>query len=182
VRSSFFLEYLRAFFVPQELASQQLNNYMKLFNFFRQGQIAALCPFGDLVEYLNRNRPYFVTHCFQRCFCVDKLNKGGVVIQHLLSSRSMHLAAAAQQLSAPFAKRKPFRIYIGDIIGYGHNTLPERAVDEPEGVAEFMFDLLDQPPLRQGLIGREAIKLLLQPGEGDKRHVPIQLGLTKDKG
>ena len=55
-------------------------------------------------------------------------------------------------------------------------------MDEPEGVPEFMFYLLDQPPLQDGPIGGQAVKLLLQPGKGDNRHVPIQLGLTKDKG
>ena len=105
-----------------------------------------------------------------------------MVIQHLGAGCLMHLAATAQQLSAPFTKRKPFRIYIGDIVGYGHHTLPERTMDEPEGVAEFMFYLLDQPPLQDGLIRGQAIKLLLQPGKGDDPHVPIQLGLTKDKG
>jgi len=55
-------------------------------------------------------------------------------------------------------------------------------MDEPEGVSEFMFYLLDQPSLQQGLIGGQTIKLLPHPGKGDDSHVPIQLGLAKDKG
>ena len=65
--------------------------------------------------------------------------------------------------------------------GQAHDTLGLAAVREAERVSQLVQSLLDGAFAKQFVVGRQPVKLLAQPAQGNHGHGPFELCLAEQE-
>lgn len=78
-------------------------------------------------------------------------------------------------------KGLPLPISLFELIGEMHDTGGIGAMSQAVGMPQLMDRFLKEPQMKERLIGRKAVEVRLQPGDGNHRYSLSRVGLSEDE-